>query len=648
MTTHRTGITRQVAPLGAVGLLIIAASAAHAAASATGDPTGTALTVAVVAFVVAVLVAMKRGRRIECPKARARLTAFLTGSAVWLGAVTSVGISWGAVEILALMVGALSLHWWRVHRIPNPDVVTVAADDDALTLYADRWADNIGETGCLLPRTKLVRGERIDAGVRYALMMVPGKHERASVTGNLEKIRGGLGLREEQDFIVEKHPTLSQPHQLVTIVTRSPIKEEVIWPGPAAFDPKTGSVALGPFADGMGVAHWRVYAGPRIKGGYMQGGTGSGKSRTFDAVAIAVAAAESHPTVVAYADGQGGASSPMLAEHADVVARTPEEFREMLSGLLRVKELRQLENDLERWTGFTPRADRPGILVFVDEQHKFFCDPVIAAMAAELVREGEKVGIAIIGASQDPLLSAFGGSGAGNNAETLRSNMLMGNGLVFASKAKDVKQVFGIDIDPSSFPPTPGYAYVVSPVPGARSAPYRNYHFTDAQALVIPQRIMWRELDAGAANAYGPAYRNRRELAARALEAKRAKVEAMRNGAPAPAEREEVSVTRTVPAFTTPTPDVAQFPVWHSTPVASHPVDAARVADIHRRAAAAIAEGHAMKNGFTMPSLLAKHLSCSPRWAHDALHRLMELGVVRPGDKQGQYYPTGKKLESAA
>lgn len=643
MTTHRTGIGRQVAPLGAAGLLIIAASATHAAAAATGDPASTALTVAVVAFVIAVLVAMKRGRRIACPRARVRATLLTLTGAVWLGVVTGTGMSWGAVEILALLVGALSLHWWRAHRIPDPGVAAPVVEDDALTLYADRWSDNVGDTGCLLPRTKLVRGERIDAGVRYTLMMVPGKHERASVTGNLEKIRGGLGLREEQDFIVESHPTLPQPHQLVTIVTRSPIKEEVIWPGPATFDPKTGSVALGPFADGVGVAHWRVYAGPRIKGGYMQGGTGSGKSRTFEAVAIAVAASATHPTVIAYADGQGGASSPMLAEHADMVARTLDEFRDMLSGLLRVKDHRQLENDLERWVGFTPRADRPGVLVWVDEQHKFFRDPVVAAMAAELVREGEKVGIAMVGASQDPLLSAFGGSGAGNNAETLRSNMLMGNGLVFASKAKDVKQVFGIDVDPSSFPPIPGYAYVVSPVPGARSAPYRNYHFTDAQARVIPQQIMWRELDPGAANAYGPAYRDRKVLAARALEAKRAKVEAMRNGLPV-----TPAVTRTIPAPPCPVPEVAQFPVWRSVPTTVHPVDAVRIADIHRRAAAAITEGVVLKNGFTMPSLLAKHLGCSTRWAHDALHHLVELGVMRPGDKQGQYYPTGKKLESAA
>lgn len=647
MTTHRTGLAHQAAPLAAVGLLVIAGSAAHAAASATGEPGATALTVGVVAFVLAVLVAMKRGQRIECPKARVRLMLFLTSSAAWLGVVTAVGMSWSALEVLALMVGALSLHWWRAHRIPNPAARAVVAESDELTRYADRWSEYLGDKGCVLAGTKLKRAEAIEAGVRYSLMLIPGKHDRTSVMGVLEKVRGGLGLYDEQDLIIERHPELPEPHQRLTIVTRSPIKHEVIWPGPSTF--ANGSVELGPFADGLGTAHWRVYVGPRIKGGYAQGGTGSGKSRFLEALAISVAASDTHPTVVKYADGQGGASSPMLAEHADNVARTPEELRDMLSGVLRVKDLRQMENDLWALTGFTPTEERPGILVIIDESHKMLADPLVQAMVAELAREGEKVGIALVLASQDPLLSAFGGSNQANHAETIRSNLLMGNGIVFGSKAKDVKQVFGIEIDPSTFPPTPGYAFIVSPVPGARSAPFRNFHFTDDQAKVIPQKIRWRELDPGAANAYGPAYRDRRLIAARRREAKRAKVEAIHSGTPVTTTRETASVTRTVPASVAILPEVAQFPVWSSVPM-SRAADTPRVAEIHRKVASAIEAGHVLKNGFTMPHMVATHLSYSVKWASGALQDLVELGIVeqREGAPMGRYYPTGKKLRSNA
>lgn len=646
MIAHRTGIARQLAPVAAVGLLAIAGSAAHAAANATGEPGTTALTVGVVAFVLAVLVAMKLGQRIKGPGA-ARLAMLLTGSAAWLGTVTATGVTWSAFEVLALMVGALSLHWWRAHRIPSPAAVSAAEPTSEADDYAERWEEYLGGKGCPLAGTRLARAQVIEAGVRYSLMLTPGKHDRGTITGAVEKVRGGLGLRTHQDLIVEPHPDLPEPHQQLTIVTRSPIREEVIWPGPSTF--VDGSVALGPFADGIGVARWRVYAGPRIKGGYMQGGTGSGKSRAFEAVAIAVAASETHPTVIMYADGQDDASSPMLAEHADHMAGNVAEFREMLAGLLRVKDFRQLENGVERRTGFTPTADRPGVLVLVDEQHKFTGDPVIQAAMTELAREGEKVGIALIGASQDSLLSAFGGSGQSNNAEVLRSSMLMGNGLVFASKAKDVKQVFGISIDPSTFPPIPGYAYVVSPVPGARSAPLRCYHFTDAQAKVIPQKIRWRELDPGAANAYGPAYRDRKIIAERRRQEKVRRLEEIRNGAPVTTERPEPPITRTVPVTTAPAPTVAQFPVWSSIPV-PRPADGPRVAEVHRKVVAAIEGGEVLKNGFTMPHLVAKHLGYSVRWASDALGDLVTLGVLeqREGAPMGRYYPTGKRLERAA
>lgn len=650
MTTPHTGIHAQLAPPAAVGLLVVAAAAAHAATGTAGDPGSAAATVAVVAFVVAVIVAMKAGKRIECPRARVRLRALLLASAVWFGTVTAVGVSWGAVEILALMVGALSLQWWSARRIPNPDAASTTPEipeAGEVDHFAERWAEYVGCDGGALKGSKLTRGRSIESGVRYTLLLVPGKHDRSSVTGVLEKVRGGLGLRTDQDLITEPHPDLPEPHQLLTIVTRSTIKEDILWPGPSAFDPKTGSVALGPFADGIGVARWRVYAGPRIKGGYMQGGTGSGKTRCMESVALSVAASESHPTVIMYADGQGGASSPMLAKYSDYVARTALEFQEMLSGLLALKDHRQDENDLEGWTGFAPTAARPGVLVFMDEQHKFTVHPTIQAMVAELAKEGEKVGIAIIGASQSPLLDAFGGSGSGNLAEAIRSNLLMGNGLIFQSKAKDVKQVFEVDVNPSRFPTIPGYAFLVNPQPGARSAPLRGYHCTDEQTKVWPDRIHWRSLGAGEAAVCGPNYVDRREIAARRLLGKRARVEARRAGM-VPAPVPDVPVTRTVPAATC-VPDVPQFPVWNSVPMrvpGAPVVDPRRAVPVYVRAAHAIESGEVLRKGWTMPHMIATHLSCSTKWAHEALQKLVELDIVHhPEDApQGKYYPTGKKL----
>jgi hypothetical protein len=624
----------QVAPHAAVGLLVVAAAASHAAASASGHEAQVALWVAGTAFVLAVLVGMKRGARIECRKARARLQLLLAGSAAWLGAVTGAGLSWGAVEILVLMVGALSLHWWRMKRIPN----RAAAVAEPVGDYAARWRESIGCPGGAAPGSRLVKPEAIESGVRFDLRLVPGKQDASTITGAMEKIRGGLGLFGDQELLVEPHPTLPEPHQIATVVTKSPIRAEILWPGPSTFDSATGTVALGPFADGIGVGRWRVYSRSRLYGGYLQGGTDSGKSRTIDSIMASIAASRTHPTVVQYADGQGGASSAMLSKYADRVAKTSAECLSMLQDAVKVMEMRQDENDLEGWIGFTPRLDRPGLLIVIDECHLLLVFPEIQEAVAAIAKGGGKVGVACVLASQTPLLSAFGGSGKNNFADDIRSNLLMGNGLVLRSKSKDVSQVFGVPVNPSSFPATPGYAYLVDSI--GRSAPLRSYHFTDQQAAAYLPGSEWLELDAGAANAAGPTYLNRRAIRDRAAAAKRERVEALKAGRPLPKAAPATALAAPLPAVTA-------FPVWISPPRPVSPIAPAgpRVTDIHHRATEALAGG-AVRAGFTMPGWMARELGCSERWAHETLKDLVALGVLeRPdGTPQGRYYPTGKTL----
>jgi len=632
------GIGAQVAPHAAVGLLIVAAAATHAVASATGHEAATAAGVAAVAFTLAVLVAMKRGTKIRCRKARARLVLMLLAAAGWLTSVTATGLSWGAVEILALTVTALSLHWWRAKRIDN---AAPAEEVVPVTEYAERWAANVGGSGGALVGSMLVNPERIDAGVRYTLLLVPGKQEGDNVHAAMKKIRGALSLHRSQYLIIEPHPTLPEPHQRVTIVTTSPVREEILWPGAKAF--KDGRIDLGPFADGIGTGQWVAYVMNRLMGGYLQGGTNGGKSRTMESIAVTLAMSDTHPTVIWFIDGQGYASSPkVLGPHADHKAGTLEACVLLLKDALRVVDLRQEENDLEGWSGFTPRADRPGLLIFMDECHKFMADLRVQAMVATIAREGGKVGVAMVLASQSPLLDAFGGSTPMNDAETVRSNLLMGNGLVFRSESKDVQHVFGIPVSPVSFPVLPGYCMLVRPPEEGRSAPLRAYHFTDAQADEVLAALVWRELDPGSANAAGPNYLKRKQIALDARAAKKARVAALRAGRPLPVE--QVARPIAAPAIV---PATYAFPVWDPAPVQ---LAGARVADAHLRVAAAVAAGTVLRAGFTMPHIVARELDRSERWAHDALKDLVQLGILeRPaGTPQGRYYPTGKTLSRRA
>lgn len=515
------GIRRQLTPWAAMGCLVLAATAARIAVHATGDQHDTAVGVAITAFTVAVVVSFATRHRRMHRKLRHRYTAAMFLSAVWLTAVTASGMTWGATAALTIVGSGLSLLYWREHRIDDAapaadEPPVVEADED---LFIARWAANLGGTGRPLAGSRLAEPQVIKAGFRYVLHGVPGTHTVEGIRGNPAGLVSGLRLLPGQDVIVETHPTRAAPTGLVTIVTRPQVVKPQLWPGPeTSFDATSGSVNLGPFVDGEGAAQFGVYRQDGMFGGYAQGGNGSGKSRLIDSIAMSCAASQSHPTVIWYGDGQHGSSSPLLAEHADWPALTPESVLHMLDAAVNVMSINAVENRLSRAVGFHPTRERPGLLVIIDECHAIFDparNPLLAAasqqLALRIAREGRKVGVALLMASQSPTLDAFGG--AGNGADTLRACLLQGNGVILRSKTNNAKQVFNVDIDPRRFPKLPGYAYLCDPEEGARSAPFRSFWVTDAMARTWPERITWRSLATRQANAAGPAYAGRHEAA---------------------------------------------------------------------------------------------------------------------------------------
>ncbi len=513
------GIGAQLAPWGAMGLLVLAGGAARIAVHAAGDDLDVAYGVAAAAFVVAVLAGFATRRRALSRALRHRLVAAFYLGASWLSAVALLGLSLGAVAALGAFGSMLSLLWWREHRIgpgAEPALLTEPGEDD---LYVTRWHAHLGGTGKTLAGSRLIEPEIIRAGYRYVLELVPGTHTVEQVRNMVLTLRSGLQLMPGQDVIVEVHPERPAPAAVLTIVTRPQVKTPQLWPGPAAgFDSATGSVNLGPFVDGEGIGQWTVYKRDGIFGGYLQGAPGSGKSRMIESICMSLAASTTHPTVIWYGDGQQGDSSPLLVKHADYAATSFEAIYHMLQAAVRVMKINGVENRLAGRVGFGPTAERPGLMVFLDECHKVF-DPaqnpllatVCQGLALTIAREGRKVGVGLIMASQSPTLDAFGG--AGNGADTLRSSLLAGNGVILRSKTKNAKQVFDVDINPSAFPKLPGYAYLCDPEEGARNAPLRGFWVTDEMADVWPDRIGWRTLPARQANAAGKQYARRHQAA---------------------------------------------------------------------------------------------------------------------------------------
>ncbi|MFG1776596.1 hypothetical protein ACGFIG_09225 [Micromonospora sp. NPDC049048] len=615
------GLRPQLAPHAAVGALVVSAAACRAAVHLVGDEQVVATWVAGVAFVVAVVAAMRVRRRVFDKRARRRAFAFLTVAVSWLAGVTVAGLSLGAVGLLMAVGYGLSMHWWRTHPVGliQPKV--------SRSEYQRLWSENVGCSDGALPGSRLTNPEPIKAGVRFTLRLRHGKQHLGMVDDKMKTVRGGLKLQQDQQLIVEPHPTEPEPTALATIVTKSPVKQTVLWPGPEAFDAETGQVRLGPFVDGEGWATWQVYTETRLLGGYLQGGTNGGKSRTMEMLALTIAASRSHPTVILYADGQGGASSPLLMEHADAKARTPEQALAMLEGMYLVMQLRQDENAVMGLRGFTPTDDRPGLLGFLDECHKLLdkvSNPLYWARTQFLVMsiasEGGKVGVALVLASQQSTLDAFGGAGS-PYPEKIRANLLTGNGAMFKGKDANAKTVFQVNVDPRTFPDMPGYAFLVNPRPGARSAPFRSCYLTDEMAKEWPNRIVWRSLDVGAAAAWGDSYLRRAELADEALEAAKRRIAARRSGV--------VVEEPMVPAQRPPAPaeEISSFgglsfPSWSTM-----------VAQAQQEAQMALKEGHekvlaAIRAGHVSPKAIQDATNYSERQVYNLLADLRGAGVV--------------------
>ncbi|MCZ7440800.1 hypothetical protein O7598_31100 [Micromonospora sp. WMMC241] len=618
-------------PHVAVGALVVAAAACQVAVHYAGDEQVVATWVAGTAFVIGVVAATRVRRRVLDKKARRRALQFIAVAGGWLTTVTLTGLSWGAVGVLMAVGYALSMHWWRQHPVGliQPKV--------SRSEYQRLWAENVGCSDGVLAGSRLSNPEQIAAGIRYALRLRPGKQHVGMVVDKMKTVRGGLKLRPDQQLIVEAHPTEPEPTALLTIVTNSPVKAGVLWPGPSAFDPETGRVQLGPYADGEGTATWRAYTDNRLWGGFIQGGTGSGKSRLIDSLAMSLAASTTHPTVIFYADGQGGASSPLLMRHADLFAGTFERIFAMVEAMHMVMLLRQRENVEHGWEGFTPTADRPGLLGIIDECHK----PLLEAenpeywkrtqqLAATISREGGKVGVALILASQEPTLNAFGGAGS-RYCEALRSSLLTGNGIMLAGDDPNARVIFGVKENPKEFPVGGGYGLVAKPAPGARQALFRSTYLDDQAKAKWPGRFVWRSFDGTSAGAAMKGYGEReRTFADR---------KAVKDGMPVGF----VGLAQPVPAQRQPEPQpatggdgaaleafgaVAFPPAWPAF-VASMQAEARKeLGPSHAKVLDAIAAGH------TSPARIADHIGLGVRQVHNLLGTLVEAGRVRGGGRQ--------------
>lgn len=483
---------------------------------------------------------------------RAQLGA--AAAAGWAGLLPWVGADQpGMYAGLVAATLGFGARWWQHHRpgypdppgqqqetaVPDPEPAAPEPEDDGedqaesedesvpVPELIQRWQANVACPGGPLPGAQLGDPEPFGNGEAYPVQLVPGKQTLGAAQANLARIAGGLRTSEQKILLEGKDD--EDPTRLeLRVVRRSPIRTSVYFDEPIYRD---GFIELGPYADGQSPgASYALYGPNSMYGGYVLGGTGSGKSRLTEGVAIAAMSPAAPPTVVIYLDGQSGDSSPTLWQHA-LWSGGPDRAVTIAKALLRLMRYRGAYLQWRRRKGggggFAPTADFPGVLVVVDECHSIFDQA--GELFAQLARQGRKNGIGILAASQVVTLDAFGTGG-----DALRSSLVAGNGIGLKTDSSVQKTIFpGLNADLTSLPPH-GYGYTT---PGRevahRTAQFRTRFLPDRgdaarlaeSGTPLPDHIrtveQWgadvagnQHLGDDAAEVLGQAFQRRNEIAA--------------------------------------------------------------------------------------------------------------------------------------
>lgn len=480
----------------------------------------------------------------------------------------AAGLAGGAAALIAT-----SARYWRDNEPTYPprggyeaqdqparrhegDEVDTSRPVEVRDLIAD-WNDYVRDDGPL-PGAELVWNTAFDNGHVFTVQLVRGKQKLDALTGKIEDIAYALNMPLSA-FTVDPSPDPHQPlRPLLTVVTSRP---DSTYTGPVVVA-EGGSVfiELGPYTDGRGVARYEILSDqlteeqlargekPRgnIIGGFLLGDKGSGKTKELEAIALG---AMEVGIEVWYLDPQGGASSPLLRDHAAwslMGLHSPDgrdygnisDLAEALEGFTAV---RQDENAALGWPRFQHSRQRPGLLVIIDECHQVFNAPdptrnnvKFGIRFGEIDRVFQKVGGAFVGASQAPSQEVFGGS------ITLRNGMAGGNGYALKYNGANARLAFGglddvIVKGVQRLPINRGLGYAVNS--DRPHATFQNRYTPNVERYFQARSQAGRSLlDDLATIGAGAAYAHRGASAQENLAAVQARLEGYRNGSLKPGE----------------------------------------------------------------------------------------------------------------
>ncbi|GAB2763246.1 hypothetical protein GCM10027174_44920 [Salinifilum aidingensis] len=401
---------------------------------------------------------------------------------------------------LSLIVATayMALPWWREyeHPLPLPEVPEPAA---AGTDEGSSPAESLTEeqqfvqrivadyrsyvaTRDLLPGSTIAeRAERTAHGFRFQLQLNRGKQTIKTVRNCAEEIGYALDVDPSSiQFDKDQRPGALQTTVLMTIIT-DPVSND--FDGPTiVYDGGDVFIELGPHSDGMGYEYFHVLsdqltaeelaAGQVPRGsmhdGFVLGTRGSGKSRFLELVAAGL---RKLGIEIWYLDPQEGKSSPALINEADWPMRgvhgtegAYSNVVELWQAMWAACEVREAEGAAAGELGFQHTAERPAIMVIIDECHQVFSaeNPktgnTFGDDLAEVDRRMRKNGMGLLGGSQSITMNTFGKT---NLATVLRDGMCGTNAYILRYGEGNASIVSGYEGQPSGSLPGKGFGYAL-------------------------------------------------------------------------------------------------------------------------------------------------------------------------------------------
>jgi len=442
-----------VLPYGLVGTL------AHLASQQGSVPVAGGVVLVLLLGVVGSLVAWRVRLRDRTPaRYRAKLHAGMGLGTVWAAVMPVTSSSALAGPWLGLLIATvwLSLSWFREHDHPIPQPGSGEDSTDAEVPAATGLSDQIARVRGIITAWT----DKVAAGARapipgstlvhlssngivdcYRITLDDtGPVSGEQITQHVKDVAFRLGVLSDRiSFEVTTDPRVVMlRHQVgepsydytgpVVLCDGKPIHSRwEITPG------STVDIVYGYYLDGQGQTTYRIIESGSVNSLFILGSTGSGKTVLFEVVAVALRFLGAW---LLYIDGQGGASSQALTDHADRVYEPDADGVEALAAdvsAICADRSHQLKTDRSLRNRYTYAPHRPPIIIMMEEAHRVWClahprggkyGEVFGVYGSEI----RKLGVGYVAASQDfDQAGTFGGSGrlrdafmAGGNFAAMR------------------------------------------------------------------------------------------------------------------------------------------------------------------------------------------------------------------------------------